>query len=101
VLVLGTCHLAHRDVAGGAGLVVDVDALAQDLGQLAGNGAGDDLAAAAGRERHDEADGLARPGGLGARDMRQTAGHGGRSGGETQRRAPGDGGLLHGVAAVG
>jgi hypothetical protein len=65
VLVVRPRHLGHGDVARAARLVVDEDALAQELGHLGGGGPGHDLAAAAGRERHDQADGLAGPGGLG------------------------------------
>jgi hypothetical protein len=73
VLVVGTRDLGHRDVAGAARLVVDEDALAEQLAELGGGRAGDDLRAAAGSERHDEADRLRRPGIGRARNRRQPA----------------------------
>ncbi|KAG0765768.1 hypothetical protein G6F22_017960 [Rhizopus arrhizus] len=50
------------DDGGGAGAVLDHDGLAQGLFQAAGNRAGDDVGAAAGRVGHDPADGLRGPG---------------------------------------
>jgi hypothetical protein len=74
VLVVGAGHLGHGDVAGAAGLVLDVDGLAQRLGQLGRDGARDDLAAAARRERHEQADGTAGPGGVREAGQRQAGG---------------------------
>ena len=90
VLVGRRGDLGHRDVAGAARLVVDVDALAEQLAELDRGRAGDDLRAAAGRERHDEADRLGRPGSLRPRPTSaaprrrarpdEAAGHGERRG---------------------
>ena len=83
-------HLGHGHVAGAAGLVLDVHGLAQRLGQLGRHRARHDLAAAARRERHHQADGTVGPGRLGqagqgqaGRGQQQEAalqiGHGGRA----------------------
>ncbi|KAG1228330.1 hypothetical protein G6F68_019495 [Rhizopus microsporus] len=59
---LGLGHHVGADVAIGATLVFADDALAQLLGQLGRPQAAHGIRAAAGRERHDQLDGLGRPG---------------------------------------
>jgi hypothetical protein len=50
----GARSFAHRDVAAGAGLVVDQDRVAAALGQFRSQHAGDDVAAAARGEADDQ-----------------------------------------------
>jgi hypothetical protein len=67
----GLGHVLHRRNAGAAALVVDEHGLPQLLGQFVGHRARDDLRRATRRERHDEADRLARPCGLRTCECRQ------------------------------
>ena len=51
-------HVFGGDPSAGAGLVLVDDRLAEDFGQLVADEAGEDVVAAAGRERDDDADRL-------------------------------------------
>ena len=63
------------DGAGGAGLVLDDEGLPEGLRELRADRAGDRVGGAAGREGHDERDGLLGPGlGVGARDGSESEG---------------------------
>ena len=73
VLIVAARDFRHRDVACGAGLVVDEDTLAERVGKFRGGGARDDFRASAGSEGNHETHGLGRPGGLGRCQRRQEA----------------------------
>ncbi|KAG1451222.1 hypothetical protein G6F57_016221 [Rhizopus arrhizus] len=59
---LGARRGDHADGARGAGAVFHHDLLAKDLARLRRRHPADDIGGAAGRERHDQLDGLGRPG---------------------------------------
>ena len=86
------CRLGHfggAEVAAGAGLVVDDEGLAEGALQLRRQRAGQQVGGAAGRERHDDAHRLARPGGLRPRRSGQR-----QSGDKQGAAANGHGGVL-------
>ena len=76
---LGLCDVVGRDVAAGAGLVLDDELLAEFLRDLCRDDAGQDVGGAAGREGNDELDRPCRPWLGGARPAAAAA---------TCRRAP-------------
>jgi hypothetical protein len=77
-------HHGRAQAGRAAGLVLDHDRLAQALGGALGGRAGHQVVGAAGRERHDEADRLGRPG--------IALGEGGQGGGGGRAGQGGEGG---------
>jgi hypothetical protein len=65
---LGVLDLHGADRAGSAALVVDDHGLAQQVSELVGEHAADDVGRSSGRERHDETDSAIGKLGIGARN---------------------------------
>ncbi|KAG0777861.1 hypothetical protein G6F22_011590 [Rhizopus arrhizus] len=74
---LGARRGDHADGARGAGAVFHHDLLAKDLARLRRRHPADDIGGAAGRERHDQGDGMVGKGGVGRGQ------HGGKQKGRT------------------
>jgi len=89
-VAVGRClgDFLHRQHAGAAWFVLDIDALAELLAQFAGDSPRDDFRGAAGGEGHHEAHRLRRP------DRCSLA----KRGRQGQRRGAQAGGLQHGAA---
>jgi hypothetical protein len=89
----GLLQRGRRDGAGRARLVLDDELLAEALAQLVGQEAGDEIARASRRKRHDDADGLLWP-----RALRAGVARGGEAGGEGEKRGGEEGSAIgHGV----